>query len=63
MEVQEKQPAIACADSPDCFQIDYSVPFSRSMVVDGRLVLISAVGLKVVALDSLTEQGSVSFFS
>ncbi len=61
-EEQQRQIDEQCKQYPgQCYKPDFSTPFTRSMIVDNKLVLVSYGGLVVVALDTLAPLGSVNF--
>ncbi len=63
-EGQQRQIDEQCKQYPDgCYRPDFSTPFTRSMIVDNKLVLVSYGGLVVVALETLAPIGSVNFAS
>ncbi len=61
-EEQQRQIDEQCKQYPDaCYRPDFSMPFTRSMIVDNKLVLVAYSGLEIVALDTLAPLGSVNF--
>jgi hypothetical protein len=62
LEDQQRQIDEQCKQYPEaCYRPDFAAPFTRSMIVDNKLVLVSYGGLVVVALDTLAPFGSVNF--
>jgi Beta propeller domain len=61
-EEQQRQYDEQCKQYPDnCYKPDFATPFTRSMIVNNKLVLVAYSGLEIVALDTLAPLGSVSF--
>jgi hypothetical protein len=61
-EEQQRQIDEQCKQYPDaCYRPDFASPFTRSMIVDNKLVLVAYSGLEVLALDTLAPLGSVNF--
>jgi Beta propeller domain len=63
-EEEQRQIDEQCKQYPDnCYKPDFTTPFTRSMIVNNKLVLVSYGGLEIVALDTLAPLGSVNFGS
>jgi Beta propeller domain len=61
-EEQQRQIDEQCKQYPDaCYRPDFTTPFTRSMIVNNKLVLVGYGGLEIVALDTLAPLGSVNF--
>jgi hypothetical protein len=61
-EEQQRQYDEQCKQYPEnCYKPDFATPFTRSMIVSNKLVLVANSGVEIVALDTLAPLGSVNF--